>query len=374
MTQVGLFFAAVFMTYGLRAQTDSTLKKDQERNFQISLITPIGTNGIESPKIVNRISINILAGASKGVNGIEGAGFANLTMQNVIGIQGAGFVNVVLGDVTGSQFAGFTNVSMGNLKGAQFAGFCNLNKGKMRGAQFAGFSNYNHQRTEGFQGAGFINVSLGDIKGAQISGFGNIVKGNVEGFQGSGFFNYAKKVKGVQLGFINIADSVDGASIGFLSFVKKGLHQIEVSADELFYTNVGVRTGGYGFYNILSAGFSPVNGTTLWHVGYGAGTSFRVNEKMRADIIATGHHVSKGLFYNGTSELYRLYFGVEYKLAKKCFIAAGPTFNLYLGDALLPDYGAKYSNIGPYTILNETNSSGFNYKAWVGGKIAIRFL
>jgi hypothetical protein len=374
MTDLSLFFASFLMAFGLQAQPDSLAKKQKERLIQVSLITPLGTNGMESLDITNKISINILAGGSGGVNGVEGAGFANLTMKDVKGVQGAGFANVVLGNVHGCQMAGFTNVSMGDLKGAQLAGFLNVNEGTMKGVQGAGFVNYNQKDVTGLQGAGFANVTLGNHKGAQLSGFANYTNGDMEGLQASGFFNYAKKVKGVQLGFLNIADSVDGASIGFLSFVKKGLHQVEVSADELFYTNVSIRTGGCSFYNVFSSGFSPSGGTTLWQIGYGAGTSFRINEKMRADVMAIGHHVSKGLFYNGTSELYRLYIGVEYKLANKCYIAAGPTFNLYLGDTILPDYASKYSNIGPYTILNETNSEGFNYKGWVGGKIAIRFL
>lgn len=374
MTRIYLVFIATVLVVG-KMKTQS--KKDSstiERDFQITFITPMGTNGIESLNAINKVSINIFGGGAKGVNGIEVGGFVNFIKKDVKGLQAAGFANVVLGSVKGSQLAGFVNYSADSLIGLQAAGFCNANFGELRGAQLAGFCNYNQRNFKGIQGSGFANVSLDNFYGAQLSGFANVTHGNIDGVQASGFFNYAKKVKGIQLGFLNFADSVDGVAIGFLSFSRKGLHQIELSSDEVFYTNVSVRTGGYGFYNILSTGFSPKNGTTLWNVGYGAGTSIKINEKLRSDIILSAQHVSKGLFYNGTSELYKLYLVVEYKLAKKCFVAAGPTFNLYFGDTLLPDFGTKYSQVAPYSILNETNSDGFNFKGWIGGKIAIRFL
>jgi hypothetical protein len=151
------------------------------------------------------------------------------------------------------------------------------------------------------------------------------------------------------------------------------VHQLEVSSDELFYTNLSIRTGGHRFYNVFTSGFSPRNGTTLWHIGYGVGTSFRIKERFRSDVTLSAQHVSNGLFCYGTSELCKLYIGAEYKLSKKCHIAAGPTFNLYFGDMYLQDFETKYNNFAPYSFLNETNSAGFNFKAWVGGKIAIRF-
>ncbi len=372
-----------------QAQTEEK-KEETERDFQVTFFPPIGTNGVDALKITNKFSLNIFAGAAKGLNGIElggfvnylaqdmkgaqCAGFVNVVLRDVKGVQGAGFVNYSGGNLDGAALAGFVNVNLGNTKGGQFSGFCNANLGTLNGGQFAGFVNYNQKNLKGMQAAGYVNVNLGDVEGGQVAGFVNIAKGDVQGGQVGGFVNYAKKVKGLQLGVFNFADSVDGASIGFCSFVKKGLHQVEVSGDELFYTNLSFRTGTQKFYNIFSAGTSPQSKTLLWHLGYGIGTSFGISEKLRSDISLSAHHVSKGLLYHATSELYKFYWGIEYKLAKKCFVAAGPTFNVYLGDALLPDYAKTYSRIAPYSLLNETNSNGFNFKAWVGGKIAFRFL
>jgi hypothetical protein len=391
MTASKLFLAALLLHTGsYLAQTEDKKEEEKERPFQLTFITPIGTNGMDAPKTVNKVSLNLLAGVSKGVNGVEFGGFANIVLKDVKGLQMAGFTNVTLRNVKGVQFAGYVNYAGGNLTGAQFAGFCNVNLGTLKGAQFAGFANvnmdtlhggqlagfvnYNHKNARGLQGAGFANVNRGDHKGAQLAGFSNVSTGNVNGLQASAFFNYAKKVKGAQLGFINVADSVDGATIGFLNIVKKGLHQVELSADELFYANLSVRTGTHKFYNVFSAGASPKSSNLLWQIGYGVGTSIRISDRMRSDITVSAHHVSSGLFYHATSELYKIYIGMEYKLANKCYIAAGPTFNLYFGDALLPDYNGTYSKVAPYSMLNETNSEGFNFKGWLGAKVAIRFL
>jgi hypothetical protein len=387
MTSFRLFLIALVFQAGISAA--QTEEKDKERSFQLTFIPPIGTNGIECIKTTNRVSLNLFAGVNKGLNGLEMGGFANVLLKNMKGVQMAGFGNVVLGSSRGAQmagylnysggsfhggaFSGFANINLGKLTGGQFAGFCNVNLDSLKGGQLAGFCNYNHKQVKGLQGAGFANVALGSVNGAQLSGFANIAGGDLKGIQASGFFNYAKKVKGVQLGFINVADSVDGASIGFLNLVKKGVHQAEVSVDELFYANLAFRTGTYRFYNIFSAGATSRPGGFSWNIGYGIGTSVKISERLRTEATLSAHHVSNGLFYHGTSEIYKVYLGIEYKLAEKCFIAAGPTFNLYFSDALLPAYDKTYSKITPYSLFNETNSNGFNFKGWIGGKIAIRF-
>ena len=397
MTKASIIFTACLINLNMAFSQTSDKKetpKDTTRldtaDFQLTLITPLGSNGTKSHKTRNHVSVNIFGGANGAVDGVEVGGFVNVILHDVKGVQAAGFVNAVRKDVTGIQAAGFVNASGGNLNGLQFAGFVNSNNkdvkggqisgffnnnlGNVEGVQMAGFANYNNKNFKGIQSSGYFNVNRGNFKGIQLSGFANINGGNFEGLQASGFVNVAKKVKGFQLGVINIADSVDGASIGFCNIVKHGLHQVEISADELFYTNVSVRTGTHRFYNIFSAGLSSKPKGLLWQIGYGAGTSFAIGKNLRSDISISAHHVSSGLLYHGTSELYKIYWGVEYKLAKKCFVAMGPTLNIYWGDALQPDFAKKYSSIVPYHMLNETNTYGFNYKAWVGGRVAFRFL
>ena len=42
--------------------------------FQISLITPIGTNGVNAHRIENKVSINLIAGLNGGLDGFECGG------------------------------------------------------------------------------------------------------------------------------------------------------------------------------------------------------------------------------------------------------------------------------------------------------------
>ena len=233
--------AVLLGTYTLQGQdkTDSTVI---QKDFQFTFITPLGTNGTNAPKCVNKLSLNLLAGIAYGVDGIElggfmnvvrrdvkgiqlagfansvfanvkgiqGAGYFNYAGGNLLGVQASGFTNVNLGKTTGGQFAGFVNYNGDSLYGAQLSGFANCNVGDLKGAQLAGFANYNHRSFYGLQGSGFVNVNRGNMKGAQLAGFGNLCFGDMEGMQVSGFMNVAKKVKGAQIGLLNVADSVDG--------------------------------------------------------------------------------------------------------------------------------------------------------------------
>lgn len=362
--------ACVLVTALLQAQSD---EKELKRKFQLTFVTPLGTNGLQSHKTTNNVSINILAGVSRGLNGFEVGSIANVILKDVKGAQFAGVGNVVLGEVHGAQVSGYFNYCGSGVKGAQFSSVVNINLGELQGGQFSGF-NLTRKGGSGVQLGAYANVMGGHFKGSQISAFTNVATGSIQGSQISAGFNYAKKVKGVQLGLINVADTVDGTSIGFFNFVRKGLHQIELSGDELFYTNLSVRLGTPSFYNVFTFGLQPGSKDNLWQLGYGAGTSLKLKEKWRGDLVLTAHHVNTGSFYWGTSELYRLYVGVEYKLAKKIAIAAGPTMNLYLSDMLMPDYASKQKNLLPYYGFDNNLSNDFNLKGWVGGKIAIRFL
>lgn len=396
------------------------VKDTLTRNFQFSFLPFVGTNGRMSGSVYNRYSINLLGGYSRGNKLLEVGGVFNITKENMIGGQFAGFFNAVGDSVKGGQFAGFLNITGKSMQGFQGSGFMNINSGTTNGVQGAGFMNMNAKEVNGVTAAGFINVNSKQVRGLQIAGFMNVCNDTLHGITGagflnvtnaskrslegagfmnltdfgkenhqiagfmnitkkgstriqaSGFFNTAHVLTGAQVGFINYCDSAKGIPIGFLSFVKSGLHQIEFSADEVFYTNASFRTGVRAFYNVISYGIQPT-GTNFWNIGYGFGTSFKLAAKSRMDITLSSHHVSSGGFYLATSELNRLYVGMEYKLAKKMSVAVGPTFNLYVTDALLPQYTDIYHGLTSYTQYENTTTNGFNLKGWVGAKVAIRF-
>jgi hypothetical protein len=374
------------------------------RKFQFSVYPFIGTNHRLSGSVYNRVSFNLYGGYARGVRGFELGGLFNIDRENVTGTQVAGLFNIVGDTVKGAQVAGLFNYTGHSSVGFQTAGLINLNRGTQKGFQVGGLMNLNDHRSTGTNIAGLMNIGS-TMHGVQIAGLANIEDtllgvsvaglfnshnygdqavqiaglfnksaGGTSHIQIAGLFNNAKYVKGVQIATLNFADSVNGVPIGFFSYVKKGVHQLEFSADEIFYGNISFRTGVNSFYNIFSTGFGPGNSNgMLWHIGYGVGTSFKIVNKLRSDIYITSHHVSNGNFYFATSEMHRLYWGLEYKFGKKFSIAAGPTFNLYISDAIWDDYTTTYSSIVPNPFFNETDSEFYNVKAWVGGKIALRF-
>lgn len=406
------------------------------RSFQASLLPFVGTNGLMSGNVYNDVSFNALGGYSRGTKILELGGIFNVARQNVTGAQIAGMFNVVGDSVEGAQVAGLFNVTGGHIDGLQAAGIYNFNLGKtqgfqvagifnmnikeLNGAQFAGIANFNYKGFTGVSGAGIVNMSRFSVMGTQVAGITNICADTMEGssvagivnmnwyskgvevagflnssrfgggntqisglvnntakgstnLQVAGIFNRAGHLKGTQVALFNYADSASGIPFGLLSFVREGVHQLELSSDEVFHTNIGFRTGVNAFYNIINIGLEP-GPRNLWSFGYGFGTSFKINNKLRADLTVTANHVSVGSFYHATSELYKFYAGVEYKFMNKISLAVGPTFNLYWTDALLPDYQRTYKNLLPYHSSNTALANDFNLKGWFGIKAAIRFL
>lgn len=400
--------------FTIKAQTivaDTTKKATTNDTIyqagQVSFVPFFGTNGTNAAKTVNRFSLNILAGYSMGTKGFEvggfaninkadmtgfqAAGFTNIVGRNVNGFQSAGFVNVVGGTVRGFQAAGFANVNAKRTEGFQAAGFVNVNGDTTIGGTFAGFANVCKAHTAGLMAAGYVNVAKYKSNGAQIAGFVNYADtlaraAQIAGFiniqnkgvahtQIAGFINYAKTLNGVQLGFINYADTVTGGTpIGFLSIVRTGVHQIELSFDELLFLNASFRTGTRQFHNIFTAGIGVTGGDNLmWTFGYGAGTTARLSKRLNLDVDLTVNHINKGYFNQSNSQLAKLYLGLEVAATKNFKVALGPTFNVYVADTNNANYGELYSDIAPYSLFSHNYSNGYNIKGWVGGKVALRF-
>lgn len=393
------------------------------RKFQVSFVPFIGSNHALSGNVINDFSYNIIGGLSRGVRRVE------------LG----GVFNTVLGDVSGFQFAGVFNAVGGNVRGAQVAGTFNLNRGVVNGFQLAGVINLNFAHAEKFSGAGVMNISIKESRAVQLAGVGNITAGNqllphfagvfnmtageargqlagtfnvaakdvrgaqasgvfnlagksvrgvqlagvfniagkeVRGAQVSGVFNFAKNVKGVQVGLLNFTDSIRGVPIGLLSFVAKGYHKIEISADEVFYTNVAFRTGVHLFYNILTAGVKPStfqNDSTLWTFGYGVGTSPRLSRKLFLNVDLVSNQIMQGNSIEDVNLLNKLYVGVDYQFATKMSLAFGASLNAYTTDNDKENYWNIFTDYQPNFIYDK-NSSRYNTKMWIGAKVGLRFL
>ena len=358
------------------SDTDSYEEKEKKsRDFQLTFITPLGTNGSKSTEYINGISFNIFGGVNGGLDGVELGGFANVLTGSGEGFQAAGFTNVVRGNFDGFQAAGFVNANMRRTEGFQAAGFVNFVKEDFDGFQAAGFVNANLKKTDGVQIAGYVNSSLGGFDGAQIAGFINVTGGYSDGAQISGFLNVAKNHEGLQFGLINIADSIDGVSIGLLSLARNGYFTLEASSNETLHANLAFKTGGNRhFYNIFSTGIRFGTEDDLnWAFGYGIGSHFMFRRNWGINVDAITHIVLPRLIDSDRdwededfSSVSKLNLNLSYRLGKYATVFGGPSLNV-----LVNENQSFIDDLNPIKFFSGTND-GFNVIIYPGFNVGIR--
>ena len=390
--------------------------------FQFGLISPIGTNGLNSWNTVNNFSLNLWGGYAGGLDGFEASGFVSVLKGDMKGAQFSGFVNANLGNTKGAQFAGylnfnkqefegvqlagfvntvtnntegvqaagFVNTVVGEFDGAQFAGFVNVATKESSGAQFAGFVNTVTDSIDGFQGAGFVNYSMGnslgqasgfmnanvgDLNGVQASGFVNVNTGKVKGAQLAGFVNITKRLKGTQIGFFNYVDSLEsGTPIGFLSFVRNGYRAFEVSTSETLYGIATFKTGTRNFYNIFSLGGGMQNEQILWGWGYGLGTIIDVSKKMDIAMEVQAFHINQDVWNtNHLNLLNKVSIQAAYQIMPSLEVFGGPTFNVVVSDTENSEGNVVSSLIAPYTTFSKVYSDGTKVEMYPGFTLGVRF-
>lgn len=410
---------------GFKAFVNNINVKDTlNRRFQLSLLPYVGSNGLLSGNVINQLSFNLIGGYSYGNKGAEFGGIFNINRRNVSGFQGGGIFNVVGGSFDGFQAAGILNSTKQNFNGFQSAGIMNIAGDTVRGFQAAGMFNLALGPVQGFQAAGFMNINTDTVRAFSAAGFANIASKKHIGVQTAGLFNYstshtngaqiaglfnssldlhntgqiaglmnfsarrsgviqlagllnyATELHGLQLGLLNITDTcTKGTQIGLLCVERKGVHQIELSTDEMLFANLAIRTGTHGFHNIFSGGlYLQDTQSPIWSIGYGVGTSIKMHKRWYFDIDLTYNHISKGAFNTNVNFLNKLYLGPEFAITKKVKLAFGITGNLFLSNTLQTDYTGTFANFAPYVINEYTSASAdLNIKWWLGGKVAIRF-
>ena len=372
------------------AQENESSQEVNVNPFQLSFFTPMGTNGINSWKVTNRVSLNIIAGYSGGLNGVEIGGFSNNIKGDMKGIQLVGYSNVVLGSSNGAQISGFSNVTKKSFKGVQVSGYSNVALdsaeaiqisgysnviiGSNEGIQISGFSNYSGEYKRGIQISGFSNVIKGDAKAIQVSGFSNVTTKDINGFQLSSFFNYARNVKGSQIGFINVCDSIsNGIPVGFLSFVRKGGYStLEIGGDETLWGQANFKIGVERFYNIFSVGAKMNAEHVIWGWGYGVGTMMHLRPKMNANLDIITYHINQdNYWYDNINMLNKIKLNVSYQLNNMFTIYGGLTYNVLLTDRLNKEGTPIDNNIAPWTIYDKKSGS-VNVKMYPGFTVGIR--
>lgn len=407
----------------------------ERRTAQISLIPKIGTNTKMSGSVENAFSLNVFVGYSAGVSIMEIGGLVNINKRHVTGFQAAGLSNIVggrtkgvqlaglsnnnRGSLTGLQAAGISNMVVDTIRGVQLAGISNILQGGMKGWQMAGISNVTTKNVDGLQMAGIsnfargdvllmqaagiinmgrnvkglqlagiINAATGKVGGAQLAGIGNFSKevnaGQVSGIvniatkkvggaQIAGILNYGKEIKGSQIGFINLSDTVTGIPIGFISFVRKGYRRVELSANEILYANLTLKTGVQKFHNIFTAGLIPNDTIRTWSFGYGFGIEGNISKKFLHSYDLTANWISEKDKPFGTFNLLtNLRINFAYLLGSRASFYLGPSVNVHLSEWKDIDTGEFLTGIAPYTI-NTTTFGDTQMQIWVGGQAGFRF-
>lgn len=406
-----------------RAIMFENIEDSLHRKFQFSFVPFVGTNHKMSGHVINDFSVNMIGGYSLGVNVLEFGGMFNSVRGNVRGAQFAGLFNAVGGEVYGAQLAGLFNVNRGRTRAVQgaglinfswsetetvglaglinfgfrdardvrVAGLSNINFGNQKGphiaglfnfttkssgpAQVAGLFNFTAQAVEGAQIAGLFNFTAGNHQGAQVSGLVNFTAKKMQGVQ-VGLLNYATRLKGSQIGLLNISDSVKGVPVGLLSIVGQGYHAIELSADEVFYTNIAFRTGVRKFYNIVTAGIQPQtlsSDVNIWTFGYGVGTSPKLRRNLYLNIDLTANQIVTGGDIEALNLLNKLYVGTEWRLSKNIGVAFGCTLNGLVTETSYDGYPEIFTDLKPEIIEDRTYSNDRTLKMWFGAKAGLRF-
>jgi hypothetical protein len=340
-TRLGKFFLSTKQ----QVQSLNLRKFFATRDFQVSVIPGVGTQGKLSGQVENDFSVNLFGGYTGGVNIVEIGGLFNINKRNVKYAQAAGLFNVTGGTVTGAQTAGLHNTALKNIRGVQAAGISNIAKGTIEGPQIAGIANHVSDTLQGAQVAGIVNhaekkvtgAQLAGISnfssethGAQIAGISNFTRNTVKGVQIAGIINYAKKLNGVQVGLINIADTSEGLSFGLISIVLKGYHKIAVSANEVMNLNLDFKTGTHRLYSIFMAGANfGGDSNKVFSYGYGLGREFPVTKKwLYFNTELTTQYLYLG-DWSKLNLLNKVQLHATFRFGKYFSVFAGTSFSVY---------------------------------------------
>ncbi|MCG8574489.1 MAG: hypothetical protein MI810_06340 [Flavobacteriales bacterium] len=415
-------FSGIMISDETYHHSENLSELDETRWAQISLVPSVSIGSDLSTKglITNHFSLNVLAGYSNGVYGVEvggilninkgnvwGAqvgGISNMVGGNVTGFQGAGIVNLVKGDFYGAQVGGIANLIQGNYRGVQVGGISSIvkrdfigvqvggitaiSRGGFYGIQLGGISSVTFEKFIGFQIGGIHNIARDSFYGGQIAGISNhsggtqnflqiagisnYSKGNM-GLQLGGIVNYTQENKGLQIGLVNISRRGNGVALGLFNFVREGYHKTEIFTDELFHLNLAVKTGSQRFYNIYTAGmrFGLGQQNNMYTVGMGFGTYFNLSEKLMTSLDFTGKIAVENNFSSlNFASLYQFSPTLDFKAAKWITLFAGPSVNVNVMQ--FQDAEGNYSSDAVWNPIYTESFTGGSLQLWLGGKLGVR--
>lgn len=374
---------------------DSLIKNEKVVPLQFGFVHPIGSNGVGNTRVYNQISINALAGQSKGVLGTELSGLYSGNSGHAIGFKGTGLVDLVGGSLNGFQASGLVAVVGGNTEGMQAGGLLSANGGDylgfqaggliaanrktFDGMQAAGLVSLNKDNFTGFQASGLVSLTGDTLEGMQAAGLVSVCGGRVDGLQTAGLVNVARHLRGVQIGLINIADSADenAVTIGVVNIVRRnGLLQLGVMHNEFMHATVFLKSGTRFFHGYVGIGSQLGGSNYRFAPMIGAGTSVRLANRLYVEpgwgqwlVCSNGRFTNNGRMNN--VQQFRLLFTKSFG-DKGFSVSAGPTVNL-LHSSYRNAAGETGLNLAPSYFYNKTYNNGVNVRGWVGYTVTVSF-
>lgn len=233
-----------------------------------ALVPSIGFPGRGGPYSHN-LSVNLLAGEARSIQGLQFSLFFNRASRNVEGVQ-LGLINSSHGRSAGVQTALLFNAKAHVHRGLQFSPIANAADSLM-GVQVGGINYIG--RGWGVQG-GLLNTA-----------------GTHTGIQ-AGLMNFAGESRGLQAGLLNYAVHSEAAVLGLVNIIGNGLHDLETTLDEKSMLRTAFLLGGPYNYNYISFDMKARYPRHLW--GYSAGVGMHLPRKpVFADL-----DMGVGMLYN----------------------------------------------------------------------------
>lgn len=286
-------------------------QEETNKDFQITFISPLGTNGINSHLYTNKVSINLLAGTSAANTAFEFGGLVNVNTQYVKGF----------------QFAGITNISAKSENAIQVAGITNI-------------------------------APKGSTK-LQLSGLVNVAK--TAKFQ-IGLVNIADSLSGAAFGLINVVK-------------KNGKQEWDLGFSDAINTHLSYKLGTRNFYTIFSGGVNYLeveNADLQYAVGLGFGSEIQLKNNYATQIELLGYGLTENEeFSEDLNLLTQVKLTVSKELDSGLKLYAGPAFNMTISQVKKQN-GAIGTDLAPYTIF-EDNTNQTDLKGWVGFTIGLRY-
>jgi hypothetical protein len=250
----------------------------------------------------------------------------------------------------------FINVVPDNYNGPLF-GSVNIGRGSHKGL-YISFFNWTNKNFKGFQSA-ITNVTKGNLSGFQFS-FINNCYDTLKGLQ-IGVINITKVNNGTQIGLINYTDTISGGNcFGIVSFVRRATyHGIEIGVNEMLPMNVTYKLGLPDRYASLN--FSTNFDFSKLFLGFGTGFTIPIKNRLLFNPDYTFQYS-----LNSPQKILSVVAKFSYKLSKKLYLSAGPTF-AWSFSSIKNDLNTPF-----YYAYNDI-SSNEKHRIVVGARLSLRY-